>query len=667
MKSLLNIGIVGAGTMGSAIAQKCAQEGFKVLLADRHAEIIRKGIEQISKSLNEAVDRNILTNEEMDKVLKNIIVADKLEKLSECNLVIEAIYENLTAKKELFATLNKIVSSSCILATNTSSFSVSELSEMVDNQDRFIGLHFFYHAAKNRLLEIIPGKFTSDQTTNTCKEFATYLGKDVVLSKDQYGFAVNRFFVPWLNEAVRIYEEKIATKEEIDKICEDAFGIGIGPFALMNATGIGVAYHSQKTLEVFGNLYKPSDLLKIQADSGHSWNLNSDFLHPINLEIVESVAKRLWAVVFFVCNEILQEKICSPAHLNRGAKVGLKWKKGPVEKMRLLIIEEVNSIISSIAEKYSMIKTRSLRPEDLEIEYLQCSVKDDHAIISFDQPEALNPLNVEMVKALQYNFNLLENNPEIKKIFITGSGKAFVAGADIKFFLQRMKSNRIEEIESFTRFTQKVFNDLENSRIKIVMILNGYTMGGGLELALCGDILLALPNARFAFPETGIGIYPALGGTQRSVRRIGTGLSKYLILTGKVLNATEALEIGLVDGVISQEDAFELMKCKTPLPEVQSRNLNERWIQISDFFEHNSLEKIQNTISAQQISENDGIYEIVKAISEKAPRAIHFADQLIDEKKGCESEIEHLKNIFSTEDAFTGLSSIGKKVHFIGK
>ena len=120
------------------------------------------------------------------------------------------------------------------------------------NPERFIGLHFFYHAAKNRLVEIIPGEKTTSETLQAARLFSVLAGKDAIDCTDTYGFAVNRFFVPWLNESVKLLQEGIATKSEIDAVCMKVFGIGMGPFALMNATGVPIAYHAEKTLEVFG-------------------------------------------------------------------------------------------------------------------------------------------------------------------------------------------------------------------------------------------------------------------------------------------------------------------------------------------------------------------------------------------------------------------------------
>ena len=203
MIKINTVGVVGAGTMGSALAQKFAQEGFNVILADREMKYVETGIGRIENTLNQGVERKLFTQENVDKVLSRIIGTEKLKTLASCDLIIEAIFENFEAKQDLFKTLSNIVDENTIIATNTSSFSVTELSKAVVNPKRFIGMHYFFHAAKNRLVEIIPGENTSEEVYEAAKVFAVKSGKDAITTRDSYGFAVNRFFVPWLNEAVR--------------------------------------------------------------------------------------------------------------------------------------------------------------------------------------------------------------------------------------------------------------------------------------------------------------------------------------------------------------------------------------------------------------------------------------------------------------------------------
>ncbi len=667
MKNFKTIGVIGAGTMGAALAQKFAQEGFKVILADREMNFVEKGLTNIRTTLEEGIQRKVFTKEQVANHLSNLRGTDRLTDIKECDLVVEAIFENFNAKTDLFKKLSGIIHKDCIVATNTSSFSVTELAKAISHPERFIGLHFFYHAAKNRLVEIIKGEKTSDDTFEAVKRFCTLAGKDAITCKDSYGFAVNRFFVPWLNESVRLFEEKVATKEEIDLVCMKTFGIGMGPFALMNATGVPVAYHSEKTLEVFGKFYEVSPTLKIQAESGKLWEIKTEGIESVDAQKEKIIGDRMLGIVFFICSQIFDENVCSATHLNRGARIGLRWKKGPVELMKSLGSVEVKRLVNSVADPYKMKCPESIGDQFWNMESVRIEKKNDIAAIIMDQPENMNALSEKTVWELNEKFTEAEKNPSVKTIFITGSGKAFVAGADIKFFVKKMKSNKISDIETFTEFGQSIFNRIDNSQKKIVALVNGLTLGGGLELALCADIILALPKAQFAFPETGIGIYPGLGGTQRSAIRIGRGLSKYLIHTGKMLSAMEAEEIGLVDKVISPEEAFEILSGDKHLPFIPEKALNQKWFLIKEFFEENSLAEILAGDFSKNIIPKEDAEKIAKTISYKAPMAIKLADKLIDEAKGCKSELDHLMEIFSTSDALLGLTSIGKKVDYAGK
>ncbi|MFI5134164.1 MAG: enoyl-CoA hydratase-related protein, partial [Chitinophagales bacterium] len=497
--------------------------------------------------------------------------------------------------------------------------------------------------------------------------FSVLAGKDAIQCRDSYGFAVNRFFVPWLNESCRLFQEGVAGKEEIDKVCMDVFGIGMGPFALMNATGVPIAYHSEKTLEVFGKLYRVAEALKIQAESGKTWKIHSIPIEKIDPKKEKIIRDRMLGIIFFVCSQILEENVCSAAHLNRGAKIGLRWKNGSVDLMKSAGVAEVNRLVTLIAGLYGMKMPSVIGEKYWEMELVRLEKKYPVAIITMDQPENMNALSKKTVQELSEKFNEADDDPSVETIFITGSGKAFVAGADIKFFVKNIKANKIGDIESFTEYGQKVFSRIDQSKKKVVAVINGLTLGGGLELALCADMILALPKAQFAFPETGIGIYPGLGGTQRCARKIGKGLSKYLIHTGKMFSANEAEEIGLVDKIISVDENLEIISGKKQLPVIKNKPLPEKWRHISNFFEKNSLADILEKTFSDQSLANEEAEKIAKTIGYKAPVAIKLADKLIDDGKGCESELVYLKEIFSTSDALLGLTSIGKKVQYQGK
>ena len=231
------VGVVGCGLMGSGIAQKMAQEGLRVVMVDLKEEFVERGLENIQQMLAQGVERKIFTSEQAHDILSRIIGTADFEMITDADLVIEAVFEDKKVKSDLFQKLDQICSPETILATNTSSFYVKEFAEQTSRPDRFVGLHYFYHPAKNRLLEVIPHDGTSTETLEKSLLAAKLHGKTSIVVKDAPGFAVNRFFVPFLNEAARMLEEDMANIPTIEGAAKQAFKIGMGPFELMNVTG----------------------------------------------------------------------------------------------------------------------------------------------------------------------------------------------------------------------------------------------------------------------------------------------------------------------------------------------------------------------------------------------------------------------------------------------
>ncbi len=665
MKKIKSVGVVGAGTMGSALAQKFAQEGFNVILADRALEYVNKGLVGIKTVLNEGLEKKVFTAEQIEKFIANIKVTDNLNDLRNCDIVIEAIYEDFNAKIELFKNLSDILSPDAIIATNTSSFSVTELSAAVKDHSRFVGLHFFFHAAKNRLVEIIPGLKTSEKTLKEVYRFSVQAGKDPIYTKDAYGFAVNRFFVPWLNEAVRLLDEPGITIEAIDEVCMKTFGIGMGPFALMNATGVPIAMHAQKTLEIYGPAYKTATGLIKQVDRKENWNIKTEN-NPISDDARKLINERMLGCIFFVCSQILEENVCSAIDLNKGAKIGLKWKKGPVDLMKYYGDMMVKKLVEGYSTIYKEKVPTGIAEESWEMEYVTLSQSKGTAVITMNRPEDMNALNEEVVKQLDDKFSKAESDPTVDTIILTGSGKAFVAGADIRFFVKNIKNNTINKIIDFTKYGQEVFEKIDKSPKKVIALLNGLALGGGLELAICADEIYALPKVNVAFPETGIGIYPGLGGTQRTALRVGNGLAKYLILTGKMLNASEAVEIGLIDKIITIDEMFEMLN-GGELPAIEKKEFSGKWVAYSELYKHNNYNSILEDSFENGALEKEELEKVRKSMRVKAPIAMQFAEELINEAKGPASELKKLEAIFTTDDALLGLSSIGQKVVYSGK
>ncbi len=675
------IGVVGAGNMGSGIAQKSAQEGLKVILVDIEDKFVKRGLDGIKATLNEGIERKLFSPDQVEKIMERIEGTTDLSKLKDVDLVIEAVFEDMQVKKDLFSKLDEICNPETVLATNTSSFSVTELSGVTKRPEKFVGLHFFYHPAKNRLLEIIPGEKTSEDTIAKCRKFATLSGKTDILVKDAPGFAVNRFFVPWLNEATRILGEGIANIPTIDKAAMDAFGIGMGPFKLMNVTGIPIAYHSTMTLgEKLGEFYAPSKTLKAQFESNQLWDLEGE----VDDNKIEQVGNRLLAVVFFVCGQLLEEKVASMEDIDLGAKVGLRWRKGPFEMMNKIGLAKVGEMVEELLSQWLGVKvpeillTQSKKGEPWDIRYVRHMADNAISRVVISRPEAMNALNQVVVSQLDDAISEAISNATTKAIVIEGKGKAFVAGADIGFFIKCIKQGKLDDIVSFTSYGQEVLNKIDDSPKQVIVKMDGLALGGGLELALSADVIVATKKAKMGFPETGIGIYPGLGGTQRTSRFVGPEIAKYLIFTGRILSVEEAKEIGLIDYIFNDDEVDEKIESMiandelSPNKGAKDAELSDEWKKIKEYFTAENIEKWLNNEFLDH--EDPFIAKTAKIISKKAPIALRLANQIIDEgiklplKEGLKLELDHLKEIFSTEDALTGLSSVGRsRPEFKGK
>jgi enoyl-CoA hydratase/3-hydroxyacyl-CoA dehydrogenase len=674
------IGIVGFGNMGSALAQKIAQENFPVVAVDLTPEIVEKSLGNIRKTLREAVERRIFKPDDVGEILARIHGTTDISEVEDCDLVIEAAWEDMVVKKEVFQKVDKICKPETIIASNTSSFSVDDMAEAVERKDRFLAMHFFYHPAKNKLVEIVPGQKTSRETIDLSRRFARLIGKTGIVAKNSAGFSVNRFFVPWLNEATRILEEGIANIATIEKAGKDSLEIEMGPFELMNITVVKTAFHAAAGIaDQLGPFYAPSNSLREQFASGKPWPLEGD-VDEIKLQ---PVTERLLAAAFLTASSLVQEGITNIADTDLGAKVGLRWPVGPFEKMNSIGIDKAYDIVEKLLKNWPSVRMpknlarQKRKGKSWDIRYVRYSRDGEVGRVLISRPDAMNALNDKVVRQIGEEFRKAERDPDTRVIIIETAGKAFVAGADIKFFVDCIKENRLDDSYEFTAAGQRVLNRIDDSKKLVVAKMDGLALGGGLELALASDVITATSKAIMGFPETGIGIYPGMGGTQRTSRFIGKELAKYLIFTGRIVSAQEALDIGLVDYIFPYEQIDEMIISfakegrLVPNKGKDTDHLPTEWRKIKALFADKNVDA---WLSSKYLNSDDPLEaKTARIIAEKAPIALMLANQIIDEgykkslKMGMKEELKHLHRIFSTKDALTGLSNVGKKVQFEGK
>ncbi len=671
MKPITTVGVVGAGTMGSAIAQHFVMKGLPVILVDQKQEFLDRGVGYMRESLSEALERRLIDQQTFDQILGRLHCTTDQTELAKADLVVEAIFENLEVKKGLFAELEKVVGPDCILASNTSSFLISEIAADLKTPERVVGVHYFFHAAKNKLVELIPGEKSAPEIVAALENFYTYYDKTPILVKDAPGFAVNRFFVPWLNEAARLYEEGFGSIVFIDQVACDVFGVGMGPFALMNATGVPIAMHAADGLATELNaFYGPAKVLCQQVEAKQDWNLDDDQHLNNGSDQLEVVTRRLVGASLGVAAQMVDEGVVDATATDLGARAGLRWPVGPFELLEKLGSAQVKEMVEILFSAWDLpvpgCLVDSAKAQSLKLEWVKTEVVGKTGFIIFDLPDRMNPLGEQVMTQLNRCVDELNARDDIDKIFIHGKGKAFIAGADIKFFLDAMAADDLQRIQAFTDFGQQVLNKIAASSKATYAYLDGLTLGGGLELALACDYRIGTKKSVLAFPETGIGIYPGLGGTQRASRLIGVARAKQLIASGQFVNAKIAYAFGLVDLIIDPvldwRDLADVSLEKAQAGRTEMTADEAEFAAFDGDLNHPLLSR-------------EGFEKQAKGLSRKAPLALKIAMSLIDKgialdlQSGLQLELDGLKHIFATEDALSGLSSIinGQKPNFTGK
>ena len=685
MQPIQRVAIVGAGNMGSGIAQKSAQEEFDVQMVDREQQWIDRGQGIIRDFLSEAVERRIFNQSQVDEIKSRITGVVGVENTAEnTDLVIEAVFEDFDIKTAVFKTLDEACGQHTILASNTSSLSVNELAKATGRPDKFVGLHFFYHPAKNRLVEVIPAKTTSQDTIDRVVQYCKMLGKVVIVCGDRPGFVVNRFFVPWLNEACLLEQEGVANAAQIDAIACKAFRIGLGPFGLMNLTGPPIALHSTDYLaeQLAVPRYDGAANLRELVGDNKMWEIAE--VSDYSDEQYQIVSRRLFGVVFGVAAQIVDEGVCSMEDVDRGAKVGLRWAKGPFEMMNKIGVQQSHEMAveyqklclddagKSTWQVSEFFAKQASSNTQWDFSYVDTSIADNVATITINRPEAMNALNETVIKQLGQAVEAVNANSAVHTMVLDGAGKAFVAGADVKFFVDKIRSNSIGDIVEFTSNGHKVLNAIENSSKTTVALTTGLALGGGLELALCCDYRIGTRRTQFRFPETSIGIYPGLGGSQRPARISGIPLARWAVLGGNFMNSQIAYDIGLLTHLVdlSEVDAAvrqcsQSGKPDNKYPGKPSNNASPVVKFALDFYSDNNLSTLLSGGCPEGYDvEEKTISRQLKNLKYTAPIALSMASELIDItsntslSEGLDSELSKLTDIFSTKDALEGLSAL---------
>ena len=269
--AIQTIGVLGCGLMGGGIAQVCAASGYKTIVREVNGDFLKRGLGRIEKRLEVSVAKGRLLPEARETTLSNLVGITSFEKFKDCDIVIEAITESLEDKRALYTEVEKVVSQSAIIVSNTSSLCITELAASTKRPDRFAGMHFFNPVPVMKLVEVIRALTTTEETYKTVFELAKALGKNPVTVVDRPGFIVNRLLIPYLLDAIRAYEQGLGSMEDIDQAMQLGCGHPMGPFTLLDFIGLDTTYFIANIMfeEFRQPSYAPPPLLKRMVLAGH--------------------------------------------------------------------------------------------------------------------------------------------------------------------------------------------------------------------------------------------------------------------------------------------------------------------------------------------------------------------------------------------------------------
>jgi enoyl-CoA hydratase/3-hydroxyacyl-CoA dehydrogenase len=343
--------------------------------------------------------------------------------------------------------------------------------------------------------------------------------------------------------------------------------------------------------------------------------------------------------------------------------------------MNKIGVERTYAAVEAMTQKYTDFKMPQIlaRQKKLakpfDFKFIDLTVKEDIATITLNRPEAMNALNETVVAQLDDCFTEAEKDPKVKAVVFQGAGKAFVAGADIRYFVKKIKDNRISDIVEFTRKGHELFLRIESSAKPTIAVLDGLSMGGGSELALACHAIIGTPAGSLGFPETGIGIYPGLGGMLRTARMVGPELAKYYVFSGTTISAQDAQELGIVTELVMPAEidaAIQKLVSQTTPDKYRQRDIPDKFKPLAQICSKENVDLLLAGDRPRGVSE-ELVSRASKVIGFKAPLALKISNEIIDQQAGksiaeaVEIELGRLNDIFSTEDALEGLSSLGRR------
>lgn len=576
------IAVLGAGNMGHGIAEVAAIAGFNVALRDINEDLVQDGYENIEWSLEKLVEHDQLTVD-VDEILDRISPVVELEDaVGDADVVIEAVPEQMEIKRDVYEAVEAHAPKHTVFASNTSSLSITELSEATDRPEKVCGMHFFNPPVRMELVEVIQGAHTAESTLSLIEDLATAMGKTPVrVHKDSPGFIVNRVLVPLLNEAAWITHSEAASRAEVDSTTKYDMGLPMGAFELADQVGIDVTLDVLEYMhDTLGAAYTPCPLLieKVDADqvgkkAGQGFYDYEDGGVEIPADAGrESIQMRLVAVMANEVAKLVGNDVAEPAAIDEASQLGAGFPTGPAAMADAAGLDQLYDTLTELegetgAERYAPAQVlreyaeqnRGFYNEETTTsadDFQVLNVERNGAVgrIELDRPHRMNSINPDVIAELDRAIDQFEADDRVGAILLTGAGdRAFSAGADVQGVISNV--NPVEAVE-LSREGQRVFGRLDDGELPTVAVIDGFCLGGGMELATACDLRVASDRSEFGQPEHTLGLMPGWGATQRLQRIVGEGRAKEIIFTGDRYPAETMEDYGFLTEVVAA-DALE--------------------------------------------------------------------------------------------------------------
>jgi enoyl-CoA hydratase/3-hydroxyacyl-CoA dehydrogenase len=594
--------VVGAGTMGGQIAQTIAAAGIPVVLKDIDDALVQAGLDEARNvttgQITKLAEKGKITAEQAEQqiaeILGRIEGTTSYAPFGDVDFVVEAVPERMEIKQAVFAELDASTPGHAILASNTSSLSITEIGEATLRPDKVVGFHYFYPASIMPLIEIVEGEETSAETVSAAVTFAQAIRKQPITCAEVPGFVVNRILNSSSAEVWREQEEKGLSIKKIDEGLGSAGILPLGPYTLINLLGLDTVLHvAEHLIESYGEerFFVPKGMQKLVADGKLGAKTGGDgFYSPSgepnlpgeNDPDIEELVELLSLKTFLEACLVLEEGVASHRDIDFGmmAGAGLDPRRGLLPPFMRADVDGLDTVLERMENAQEKFGERFTPPAILRRMVAQGRLgqKSGQGFYAYPQPDAEQPAEVIKLETREdgvaiawlANGQMNSISPllagDLAKVWqqIKSSGvRALViassnpmlysAGADIKAFTT-MDATAGEQL---INDTHALFKELGEGQIATIAAVNGLAFGGGCELSMACDVRIAARSALFGQPEIKLGIIPGFGGTQRLPRLVGANKALEMNLVGDPMGAEEAFEFGLVNRVVEDHELLD--------------------------------------------------------------------------------------------------------------